>query len=153
MNKYKTTLIVRHRRENLKKCSLRGLEERLDCAFFSYPHPRLPPLDGYLLLSVEGPPLREEDCSCGLLLLDATWRYASVMAAQIPEVETLPHRSLPAHWRTAYPRRQGDCSDPARGLASVEALFIAYSILGRNTAGLLDRYHWKEHFLSLNSYL
>jgi pre-rRNA-processing protein TSR3 len=58
------------------------------------------------------------------------------------------YRSLPSHYKTAYPRRQLDCPDPERGLASIEALYAAYSILGRSTDGLLDRYHWKEEFLS-----
>ena len=32
----------------------------------------------------------------------------------------------------------------------VEALFLAYHILGRPTEGLLDHYHWAEEFLKLN---
>jgi pre-rRNA-processing protein TSR3 len=35
-------------------------------------------------------------------------------------------------------------------LASVEALYAAYHILGRPTAGLLDHYRWAEAFLRLN---
>jgi ribosome biogenesis protein Tsr3 len=42
-------------------------------------------------------------------------------------------------------------TDPDNGLASVEALYLAYHILGRPTDGLLDQYHWGEEFLRLNS--
>jgi hypothetical protein len=32
----------------------------------------------------------------------------------------------------------------------VEALFVAYHVLGRPTAGLLDHYRWAAEFLRLN---
>jgi pre-rRNA-processing protein TSR3 len=41
-------------------------------------------------------------------------------------------------------------TDPGNGLATVEALFLAYHRLGRPTAGLLDHYHWAREFLELN---
>ena len=41
-------------------------------------------------------------------------------------------------------------TDPDNGLASVEALFAAYRILGRPTDGFLDHYHWAAEFLHLN---
>ncbi|MBS0620078.1 MAG: DTW domain-containing protein [Verrucomicrobia bacterium] len=142
------TLILRHRRENLKKCSLRGLEGRKDCHFFTYPKQPLPPLEGYFALSLDAPLLTEADAHLGILLIDGTWRHAQVMERQIPDFEKVPKRSLPAHFQTAYPRRQEDCKDPSRGLASVEALYLSYRILGRGTEGLLDHYHWKEAFLT-----
>jgi pre-rRNA-processing protein TSR3 len=37
-----------------------------------------------------------------------------------------------------------------KGLASIEALYIAYFILGYDTMGLLDQYHWAELFLEKN---
>ena len=52
--------------------------------------------------------------------------------------------------KTAYPREQGDCVDPEPGLASIEALFIAYRLLGYSTEGLLDYYYWKEKFIKIN---
>lgn len=143
------TLIFRHRKENLKKCSLRGLEDREDLQFWTYPLKELPPVEGYLLLALNAPPLTREDKSRGLLLLDGTWRYAAKMQERL--ALPLELRSLPAGCVTAYPRRQEDCQDPLRGLASVEALFVAYSVLGRETAGLLDGYYWKELFLEKNA--
>lgn len=142
---FSPTIILRHRRENLKKCSLRGLETREDMRFYTYPNNALPPLRGYLMLDFEAPVLTRADQAHGLFLIDATWKYAEVMARQIKE--PILKRSLPKHYRTAYPRRQDDCSDPTRGLATVEALYIAYQILGRDTSGLLENYHWKDEFL------
>lgn len=140
------TIILRHRKENLKKCSLRGLEKREDFIFITYPYEKLPSLENYIILKQDAPPLTLEDAPFGLLLIDGTWRYADVMARQIPPH---PARSLPK-FKTAYPRKQTDCPDPETGLASIEALYAAFQITGRNTDGLLDGYYWKEEFLRLN---
>lgn len=142
------TLILRHRRENLKKCSLQPLSSRHDFHFLSYPKDPLPDLSSYLLLKVGAPPLTLEDKDKGIFLIDATWRLASIMERQCPPVE---ERSLPAHFRTAYPRRQTLCPDPEQGLASIEAIFLAYWILQRSTEGLLDGYFWKNSFLKINN--
>jgi pre-rRNA-processing protein TSR3 len=143
------TIIIRHRRENLKKCSLFGLEGRPDLQFFTYPIDPMPDLTGVLVLKVGAPPLTLLDASRPLLLIDATWRLAHAIEKKIPP--NLEARSIPNNLRTAYPRRQTDCPDPEAGLASIEALFIAHLILGREVDGLLDRYHWKNSFLKLNS--
>jgi pre-rRNA-processing protein TSR3 len=37
-------------------------------------------------------------------------------------------------------------------LASIEAIYIAYWILGRDVTGLLDNYHWKDLFLQKNNW-
>ena len=141
------TIILRHRKENLKKCSLRGLELRDDFRFFTYPTDTLPDLSNYMALTLDAEPLTEADASHGLFLIDGTWRYAALMFKQLPTPHLFKTRSLPPTMRTAYPRKQTDCPDPAQGLASVEALYLAYKILGRDTAGLLDNYFWKEKFL------
>lgn len=145
MDPFPPTLILRHRKENLKKCSLSGLEKREDFRFYSYPlQEELPDLSSYIVLTLDAPPLTEADKNLGLFLIDATWRYAKVMAKRLSgPFET---RSLPSHYRTAYPRVQTECEDPDRGLASIEALYLAYQILGRDTEGLLDRYYWKDAF-------
>jgi pre-rRNA-processing protein TSR3 len=143
-----STIILRHRRENLKKCSLTGLESRSDLQFYTYPTDTLPNCSQFLLLKVGAPPLTIEDKHRSLLLIDGTWRLAQVMEKQLPcKMEA---RSLPTHYRTAYPRRQTDCPDPQSGLSSLEALYIAQLILGRSTEGLLDRYYWKDLFLHKN---
>lgn len=150
MQTFPKTLIIRHARENLKKCSLRGLESSGDYLFLTYPGLVLPDLTGYFLLSIEGEVLSSEDSTKGMLLLDGTWRYAMKMQKFVLERFDLPKRKLPDQFRTAYPRRQEECLDPERGLASIEALYAANFLLGRKTEGLLDNYHWKDEFLVKN---
>lgn len=151
----KPTLILRHRRENLKKCSLRGLEGKPGFQFYSYPNGELPSLQDYLVLTMDAPLLTKEDASYGLLLIDSLWRYSEKMLRFVEQKASaqgvhLIRRTLPNGYRTAYPRRQLDCSEPDRGLASIEALYIAFHLLQWPTQGLLDHYHWKEPFLQIN---
>ena len=149
MNNFSKTIVIRHRKERLSKCSLRGLEERDDCTFYTYPLKEVPPLEGYVCLSVDGDKeLSEKDRDFGLLLLDGTWAYAEKMEKILPPPDILVRRSLPKGMQTAYPRK----NDVESGLASVEALFIAYTLLGRDTRGLLDHYYWKEPFLEKNGF-
>lgn len=144
------TLILRHRKENKKKCSLRGLEKRSDMIFLEYPKDPLIDLSNYVLLELGAKELTEEDSAKGLFLIDATWNYTKTIRSKIPYVET---RSLPSHYVTAYPRKQTGCDDPIRGLASIEALYLSYLILKRPAIELLTNYHWKKTFLSVNKLL
>jgi len=143
------TYIFRHRKENLKKCSLQPLVGREDLQFINYPlrtSIELP--SNTVVLSFDGPPLSEKDKDSNLVLIDATWNLAMTMEKGLaPFIAHLPKRSLPPQARTAYPRRQTGCLDPDRGLASIEALYLAYRAVGRDTNGLLDHYYWKEQFL------
>lgn len=150
MQSFPKTVVLRHRRENLKKCSLRGLESRPDFTFLTYPTSVLPDLSGYVMLAIDGPPLSPADRDRGLLLLDATWRHAEKMRQFVDKQVKLEVRSIPPGFVTAYPRRQDDCPDPEAGLASIEALYIAYKLMDLDPKGLLDHYHWKEEFLSKN---
>lgn len=127
---------------------MRGLESRKDFHFLTYPQAKLPLLENYVVLAMDAPPLTKEDADKGLFIIDSTWRYADTMGRFVDSQVELPKRSLPVHCRTAYPRRQEDCSDPERGLASIEAIYIAYQLLDRDTEGLLDHYYWKEAFLT-----
>ncbi len=153
MQTFLTTLVVRHRKENLKKCSLKGLEQRKDFHFLTYPKDPIPLLKNYVLLDMTGEELSEKDCDQGLLVIDGTWRYAAQMIKALDAQQQIPRRTLPKQYRTAYPRRQADCPDPTRGLSSLEAIFIAYQILGRDFEGLLDHYYWRDQFLQMNSEL
>ena len=143
---YPPTVIIRSLRENPKKCSVLPLRGRADFIFMSYPVTRTPLLDGYVRLAAEGQELSTADAERGLLLLDASWRWADSMNQTF---SAIPPRSLHGY-RTAYPRKSKRGTDPENGLASIEALFIAYHILGRPTAGLLDQYRWADEFLRLN---
>jgi pre-rRNA-processing protein TSR3 len=150
MSVFPPTIILRHRKENLKKCSLQGLESRADCKFFTYPTDCLPDLSSYILLKLDAPCLSLEDADYGLFLIDATWRHSQTIFKSLAQPHRFMYRSLPSHFQTAYPRRQEDCPDPQRGLASIEALFLAYHLLGRDTSGLLDFYYWKDIFMKKN---
>ncbi len=140
------TVIVRHPRENPKKCSVLPLRGRPDLVFLKHPVKEPPPLAGYVRLAAEGPDLSPADADRGVLLLDGSWRWAEVMNR---DFQAVPPRALHGY-RTAYPRVSKQGTDPDNGLASVEALFLAYHLLGRPTAGLLDHYRWAEEFLRLN---
>ena len=142
------TIIVRHPRENPKKCSVLPLIDRADIQIFTYPPESLPSLGTYVRLAADGPELSSADRACGILLLDGSWRSASRM---IRDFEHVPPRSLHG-WKTAYPRVSKHGTDPGNGLASVEALYVAYHLLGRLTDGLLDHYHWRAEFLKLNGF-
>lgn len=140
------TIIVRDRKENPKKCSVMPIRDRPDVRLFPYPAKELPELTGYVRLAAEGPPLSRADADRGILLLDGSWRSADAMTRAFDHVEP---RSL-SGFTTAYPRVSKLGTDPANGLASIEALFLAYHILGRPTAGLLDHYRWRDRFLEAN---
>ena len=51
------TVIVRHPRENPRKCSVLPLRGRPDLVFLSYPVKQRPDLTGYIRLAAEGPEL------------------------------------------------------------------------------------------------
>ncbi len=143
------TIIIRHQAENPRKCSVYPLKGRPDLLFLNYPVAKRPPLEGYVRLAAEGPELSAADAAAGVLLLDGSWRWADSMTQAFLDV---PPRSL-SGWKTAYPRVSKLGTDPDNGLASVEALFLAYHLLGRPTGGLLDHYRWGPEFLALNNLL
>jgi pre-rRNA-processing protein TSR3 len=145
----KPTIIIRHRKENLKKCSLKGLEKRKDLSFYNYPKDILPDISDYILLKMNAPVLNKKDSKKPLLLIDSTWRYLNKILKIIPQ--NLECRSLPKNFVSAYPRKQTLCPDPKLGLASIEALYLAYLITKRDTNNLLDNYYWKESFLRKNN--
>jgi pre-rRNA-processing protein TSR3 len=143
---YPPTIIIRHPNENPKKCSILPLKGRPDVRILTFPVRELPSLEGYIRLAADGPPLTEADKGCGILLIDSCWKRVAHMAR---DIEHVPARSLTGY-TTAYPRVSRRGTDPDNGLASVEALYLAYHILGRPTEGLLDHYRWAEEFLRTN---
>ena len=146
MSQTPPTVIVRHPRENPRKCSVLPLRGRADVVFLGYPLTNRPDLSGYVRLAAEGPALSMADAEAGILLLDGSWRWAGAMERDFADV---PPRSL-AGWKTAYPRVSKLGTDPDNGLASIEALYLAYHLLGRPTSGLLDHYLWAAQFLTNN---
>ena len=146
MRSFPITIIVRDRKENPKKCSVLPLRGRPDVRFLSFPLKQSLDLQGYIRLAAEGREFTSADSGKGILLLDGSWRSAQEMTNAFADV---PARSLRGY-KTAYPRVSKLGTDPEHGLASIEALYIAYRILGRPVDGLLDHYHWAKEFLELN---
>jgi len=143
------TVIVVHPRERRSKCSVECLRDRDGFVFCTFPHPVPIDITRYVRLGIGGPILSEADTDRGLLLLDGTWRLAARMEPFYQHIEV---RSLPVV-QTAYPRKSEVYADPSEGLATIEALYAASRLLKRDTTGLLDHYHWREQFLSLNPWL
>ncbi|MCA9027619.1 MAG: hypothetical protein KDA86_20590 [Planctomycetaceae bacterium] len=141
------TIIVVHPKEKRSKCSVEPLRGREDFIFWKYPHRGTETLKSYVRLGLGGPELSAADADLGLLVLDGTWRLAGKMEDDYADV---PVRTLPP-WETAYPRTSKLFDDPLGGLATIEAVFAAFTILGRDVTGLLDEYHWGEEFLERNA--
>lgn len=140
------TTVIRHHKERIAKCSLRFLHDRPEMTFLRERPGFTFDATGFLLLAVDAPPLSTADAGKPLLLLDSTWRWlprlrACVTGAPIP-------RSIPAGIATAYPRTSKVFDDPAGGLASIEALFLARAMLGDRDPALLAGYHWRDDFLA-----
>ncbi len=99
------------------------------------------------MLAPDAPSLTPADASHPLLLLDANWRHAAKMRRAVEPVKA---RSIPPGWQTAYPRHSKIHTDPAVGLATVEALYAALCTLGCRDDTLLRFYPWRNAFLNLN---
>jgi pre-rRNA-processing protein TSR3 len=139
------TVVIRHPKERLSKCSLVPLHGRPDIRFYrATPRFRFDST-GYLLLTPAAPVLSAVDRGRPLLLLDGTWRYAAQLERCLDGDPV--RRSLPGSIVTAYPRKSKLFADPDAGLASVEALYAARRILGDDDPALLDGYRWKDAFL------
>jgi rRNA small subunit aminocarboxypropyltransferase len=154
-------LIIQHRKENPRKCTVTALRGRPDVEVLVL----RPGLSGYepleieggILLAVDSPPLSPADRGLiapgtggRLVLVDANWVKIPPMLRCLRSRGPLAHRSLPADVRTAYPRRSKVFEDPAGGLATVEALAAALAILGIPDPTLLAGYVWRDRFLELN---
>ncbi len=143
------TVIVVHPRERRTKCTILPLRGSPGLRFArSTSAAATGPIDGLLRLDVDGPELTPADRDRGLLLLDGTWRWVEDLAVPFGAMETRSIRNV----RTAYPRSSSTGAMPEGGLATIEALYAAYRILGRGTDGLLDHYHWADEFLRINNW-
>lgn len=122
--------VIRHPRENLKKCSLRHLHGRADFEFFKATENFLFDATGFILLEIGAPPITPSDGGKPILLLDSTWRLLPSIRAKV-RGDFIP-RSIPQSVRTAYPRVSKVFSDPD-GLATIEALYAALKFSARPT--------------------
>jgi pre-rRNA-processing protein TSR3 len=138
--------VIRHWKERVSKCSLRFLHGRPGFAFARARPGSTFDATGYTLLGVDAPPLTLADAERPLLLLDSSWRHLTALRRCVTG-DPVP-RSIPGRVKTAYPRASKVFEDPAAGLASLEALYVALRILGHDDPSLLDGYHWKAEFLA-----
>lgn len=140
-------LILRDPRESPKKCSLTPLRGMPGIRFVSYDKDRRLATAKRILLHPDGEEIRAEDRGLPLLLVDCAWRRVPNLLATI-DGELVPRRLPPLV--TAYPRKSKLFEDPARGLASIEALYAALVLLGNPRPELLSDYRWAKEFLSKN---
>lgn len=147
-------LILRDPRESPKKCSLTPLRGRPGVQFVEFKAGRRIDGEGRILLHPDGPELSGEDVRgaggipcAGLLLLDCSWRRLPSLLAAV-DGEPVRRRLPPLF--TAYPRKSQVFQDPDQGLASIEALYAAFALLGEPRPDLLEGYRWRAEFLERN---
>jgi pre-rRNA-processing protein TSR3 len=140
-------LILRDPRESRAKCSLTPLRGREGVRFVEYRPERRIAAGGRILLDPEGELLGPSDRGRGLLVLDCAWRRLPSLR-RVLDGDLLPRRLPPLV--TGYPRHSKRFADPLEGLASIEALFAALTLLGHPAEHLLASYPWRETFLERN---
>jgi pre-rRNA-processing protein TSR3 len=141
------TTVIRHPKERISKCSLRFLHDRPEMTFLRGKPDLRFDATGFILLAVDAPPLSLADQGHPLLLLDSTWRWLPQLNACVTGEPI--KRSIPGDLHTAYPRVSKTFEDPAGGLASIEALYVARKLLGDDDPELLHGYHWTDEFLAI----
>lgn len=140
-------LILRDPRESPRKCSLTPLRGVPGVRFVAYRGDLRLDAAGRVLLHPDGEELGPSDRGSPLLLVDCSWRRLDRLLSVVggePAPRRLPELS------TAYPRRSATFQDPARGLASIEALYAALALLGSVRPELLKGYRWAAEFLAGN---
>lgn len=141
--------------ESPQKCTIHPQKSRPDffVRYFSGNRP-IPAFRADCLLHVDG-----EDLSLiprgslqSLGLIDCTWKKVGGALQRLER--PLPRLvSIPAGFVTAYPRQNKEGKDPAQGLATIEALFIASAFLGFWDESLLEKYYFGAGFLEKNEAL
>jgi pre-rRNA-processing protein TSR3 len=140
-------LVLRDPRESAAKCSLTPLRGLPGLRFARYdPAGRLEAGER-VLLHPDGEELGPADRGQDLLLIDCAWRRVPSL---LRTVHGVLHPRRISGFTSAYPRRSKTRPDPARGLASIEALFVATLFLGEPRPELLAHYRWREAFLAAN---
>lgn len=111
------------------------------------PHESQAIMDSWSRLRGDCPSLRDLRMGAGrpILLLDSTWKRLPRIGKCVSGNPI--QKSLPLRLRTAYPRVNMDGADPVGGLASIEAVYAAFRVLGYDHGELLAHYHWRDQFL------
>ena len=140
-------LILRDPRESPRKCSLTPLRGMEGVRFVNYHPERQIDASGRILLHPDGEVLDGADAGRGLFLIDCAWRRVPSLLRTV-RGEPVKRRLPPL--ATAYPRKSTTFDDPASGLASIEALYAAVTILAGPHPELLRDYLWAAEFLEAN---
>lgn len=150
--------ILVDRTESPNKCSILPLSYRRDFRIvrFDRRHP-IGALTGDLLLHPDGAPLSErapgalgDSASLLLSAIDCNWMRLGNIVRRI-DGPLPPLVRIPDGFETAYPRRNKKDRDPAGGLATIEALFVAAAFLGVWDETLLREYPMGAEFLAVNA--
>ncbi|MFN0206433.1 MAG: ribosome biogenesis domain-containing protein [Planctomycetota bacterium] len=142
-------LIIRDARESPRKCTIAALRGLPNITIRGWQRDTPIDISGTTFLHPGGDALTLADADRPLLIVDSSWHHL----AQIMNDLTGRHvkRSIPAGFVSAYPRKSRIYQDPQSGLASVEALYIALTILGGRRDDILEPYHFRNQFLELNA--
>lgn len=143
-------IVIRHPKENIKKCSLRFLHDKDGFEFHKANDNFSFDATGCILLEIDAPPITEDDKGKPILLLDSTWRL-------LPKIRNKVYgnyiaRSIPPSVKTAYPRISKIFADPD-GLATVEALYAAMRMAGNPDVSVLKHYPFAKKFMQINNWL
>lgn len=103
-------VVIRHPRENLKKCSLRHLHGRPNFEFLAASDGFSFDASGFTLLEIGAPEMSPADADRPVLLLDSTWHLLPRIRNKV--FGNFVSRSLPPSIKTAYPRVSKMHSDP-----------------------------------------
>jgi pre-rRNA-processing protein TSR3 len=142
-------------KENAKKCTVAPLADRSDFRFILYDRGLpIPALNADFLLHMDGTSIadvvRPAGARATLAVIDCHWKACGKIlrsiAAPLPALVRIPD-----DFQTAYPRKSKLYDDPAGGLATIEAMFIAAAAFGVWDETLLAKYHWKDAFLAANA--
>lgn len=140
--------------ETANKCTIAPLRFRSDFQVKSVPHGQTTcQMKSPYILHPDGIPIESisfSNESHQIGAIDCIWRRLKPIIHKIEK--PLPVLvKIPDTFLTAYPRRSKiDGMDPAGGLATIEALFIAAAFMGHWDPTLFAHYHFGAQFLHIN---
>jgi pre-rRNA-processing protein TSR3 len=140
--------------ETPNKCTIAPLHDRNDFRLIRVQGNRfLGPLTSTFLLHHEGQCLTTIQADLkvsGIASIDCVWKRLNTLIHRIEGPLPLLVR-IPDGFETAYPRQSKKDTDPAGGLATIEAIFVAAALLGNWDASLFSLYYFGRKFIELNA--
>ncbi len=141
--------------ETANKCTIAPLVYRPDFTLFRVKgQEMMGPLTAPILLHHEGQCLTVLRKSLGKVQgvssIDCVWHRLDLLLRRVSG--RLPQLArIPDGFRTAYPRKSAQQTDPASGLATIEAIFVAGALLGNWDVSLLSQYYFGRQFVEFNA--